>query len=325
MAGLVDRLAGQMGYHHHRNTAYGRTNGIFFNVIMVDTGNAALYGALGSRMVNDGQSAMPVVRAYVKREGGIDLNGINAFLRRKWKGLKVYDAQADETAVWMHINNAWMLKAENVETLLRELSAYLAENGYYSGCSFCTATEGLGYTEQNGRVMEACDECHQRLSGIVEEFKAERDTTGSYAKGALGAAVGGLIGIIPWVLIGMLGYVAAISGLIMAWLSYKGYQLAHGRRGKGMVWVLIVVLFVFTYVGVMVSSLVSYAVQMGYELTGEAFLLMLTLPFSPDGAVFWGQIALGWLFAGLGSFGLIRRANREGTGKDIAVKRIDGK
>ncbi len=329
MAGFVIRLAERMGYHYHKNTAYGRTNGIFFNVIMVDTGNAALYGAVGSRMVNDGQSTMPTVRAYVKHENGIDLNAINAFLlQKKWKGLKVYNAQADETAVWMHINNAWTLKAENVETLLNEFSAWLVQNGYYSGCSFCPATEELGYTEQGGRVMEACDECHQRLAGIVEEFKAERDTAGSYVKGALGAAVGGLIGIIPWVLIGMLGYVAALSGLIMSWLSYKGYQLAHGKRGKGMVWVLVVVLIVFTYIGVMAStyvSIVNQAKDAGYELVDNAFWIVLTLPFTPneDVGVIWGQLAMGWIFAGLGSFGLIRRANREGSGKDIAVNRID--
>lgn len=265
------------------------------------------------------------MRAYVKREGGIDLYCINAFLRKKWKGLKVYDAQADEASVWMHINNVWTIKAENVAALLNEFSAYLAANGYYSGCSLCPATEGLGYTEQDGRVMEVCDACHQRLQGIVEDFKAERQTTGSYAKGALGAVLGGVIGIIPWVLIGLLGYVAAISGLIMAWLSYKGYQLAGGKRGRGMVWIIIVVLIIFTYIGVM-GSLYASAINEGYDMRGT-LLLVLIAPFLPqyfETGVLWGQLALGWLFAGLGSFGLIRRANREATGKDLAVKRLGG-
>ena len=233
MAGFVDRLAERMGYQRYKNTVYGRTNGIFFNVMPMDTAGMALYGAVGARMTN-GQPNMPTVRAYVKREGGVDLAGINTFLKKKWKGLKVFAAQVDEVFIWMNINNAWMLKAENVETLLREFSAYLAENGYRSGCSLCPAEENLGYTEQDGRVMEVCEACHERLQGIVEEFKAQRETTGSYAKGAVGAVLGGIVGIIPWVLIGLLGYVAALSGLLMAWLSYKGYQLLGGK--KAAVW-----------------------------------------------------------------------------------------
>ena len=323
MAGIADRLVQKMGYQRHKNTVFGRTNGIFFNVVLVDTTSVALYGAAGARMAQGGQPAMPVVRAYVKREGGIDLGGINAFLKKKWTGLKVYDAQADEVAVWMHINNAWTLKAENVEALLQEFSAYLVQSGYQSGCSFCSTTENLGYTEQDGRVMEVCDVCHEKLQGAVEEIKAQRETTGSYGKGAIGAVLGGIIGIIPWVLIGLLGYIAAISGLLMAWLSYKGYLLLGGKKGRGMVWILVIVLIVFTYVGVMTSEIVAYAVQGGYDLTSEAFIFMLTAPFSPEGGGFWGQIALGWLFAGLGSFGLIRKANKEASGKDLAVKRIN--
>ncbi len=324
MAGFIDRLAQKMGYQRHKNTAFGRTNGIFFNVIPVDAANVALYGAVGARMAQ-GAPATPVVRAYVKREGGIDLNGINAFLRsRKWKGLKVYDAQADQASVWMNINNAWMVKAEDVEALLQEFSAFLTQSGYTSGCGFCTATEGLGYTEQDGRIMEVCDACHERLQGAVEEIKAQRETTGSYGKGLIGAVLGGIVGIVPWVLIGMLGYVAAISGLIMAWLSYKGYQLLGGKKGRGMVWILIIVLIVFTYVGVMASLFATVASQ-GYEMVDNALLIILALPFTPgeDMGLVWGQLALGWLFAGLGSFGLLRRAGKEAAGKDLAVKRID--
>jgi|AGTN01.2.fsa_nt_gi hypothetical protein len=322
MAGFVDKLAQDLGYQRYRNTAYGRTNGIFFNVVPMDTGSVALYGAVGAQAA--GQSNMPTVRAFVKREGGIDMIGVNAFLKRKWKGFKIYNIQADGVSVWMNINNAWTLKAENVEALLLELSAYLAQNGYTSGCSLCTATEGLGYTEQDGRVMEVCEACHARLQNAVEDIRAERETTGSYAKGALGAVLGGIIGIIPWVVIGLIGYVAAISGLIMAWLSYKGYQMAGGRKGRGMVWILVVVLVVFTYVGVIASLYANIAAD-GFEMVDNAFLIVLTLPFIPgeDVGAVWGQLALGWLFAGLGSFSLIRKANREGAGKDLAVQRIN--
>jgi hypothetical protein len=323
MAGWMDGLTVKLGFQRHKNTIYGRTNGIFFNVTPMDYGSVAIGGVMGAQMT--GQSNMPTIRAYIKRESGIDMMDINAFLKRKWKGLKIHNIQADQTSVWMNVNSTWNLKAESVEALVQEFSAYLAACGYTSGCVLCPVTDGLGYTEQEGRVLEVCDVCHERLQGALGEIKAQRETTGSYAKGALGAVLGGVVGVIPWVVIGMLGFVAAISGLIMAWLSYKGYRLLGGKLGRSMVWILIVVLIVFTYVGVMASLYVSIAAE-GYDLVDNAFWLILTLPFVPggDAGVIWGQIALGWLFAALGSFGLIRKAGREASGKDLSVKRISG-
>jgi len=63
-----------MGYHRIKNTAYGRRKGIFFNVIMVDTGNAALYGTVGSCMMNDGQPKMPWFGLFVELGSGFDPN-----------------------------------------------------------------------------------------------------------------------------------------------------------------------------------------------------------------------------------------------------------
>lgn len=308
MAGQAERLIEQAAYMKHGNTLYGRTNGIFFNVQYANLSIAA------------------TVRAYVKRNEGIDLYSINVFLKENKKKYHLVDAQTDGRSVWTVLNSSTVLKAETVTEFLNEFSSFLAANGYSSSCSFCASTENLGYTEQDGQVMEACEACHEKLQGAVEEIKAQRDTTGSYAKGAIGAVLGGIVGVVPWVLIGMLGYIAALSGLIMAWLSYTGYRLLGGKKGRGMVWVLVIVLIVFTYVGVMANLMVSDSNLQGFEVTGNAFLIYLMAPFLPEyfytGAI-WGQLALGWLFAALGSFGLIRRANKEAKGKDLEVKRID--
>ena len=307
MAGQAERFTQQTAYMKHDNTLYGRTNGIFFNV---------QYASL---------SIAATVRAFIKRDSGIDLFGINGFLKENKKKYHAADAQTDGRSVWVTLNSSTVLKAETTMEFLNEFSSYLVGNGYSSSCNLCTNTENLGYTEQDGQVMEVCEACHEKLQGAVEEIKAQRETTGSYAKGAVGAVLGGIVGIVPWVLIGMLGYVAAFSGLIMAWLSYKGYQLLGGKKGRGMVWVLVIVLIVFTYVGVMASQMVTDANLGGFELTGNAILIYLMAPFLPEyfyTEVIWGQLALGWLFAGLGSFGLIRKANKEASGKDLEVKRV---
>lgn len=304
--GQAERFTQQTAYMRHGNTLYGRTNGIFFNV---------QYASL---------SIAATVRAYVKRDSGIDLFGINGFLKENKKKYHAADAQTDGRSVWMTLNSSTVLKAETATEFLTEFSSYLVSNGYSSSCNLCMNIENLGYTEQDGQVMEVCEACHEKLQGAVEEIRTQRETTGSYAKGAVGAVLGGIVGIVPWVLIGMLGYVAAISGLIMAWLSYKGYQLLGGKRSRGMIWVLVIVLIVFTYVGVIGSIFVQIVNANGYALTLESFIGFVSISFTQNEftGMIWGQLALGWLFAGLGSFSLLRRARHEGRGKDIEVKRV---
>ncbi len=326
MAGMIEDIARRMGYRRHRNTAYGRTNGIFLNVSASEDGGFALLGGSGAKRARSSRSYMPVVRAFVRREGGVDLEGINAFLSREWQGLKVYPAQADETSVWLYINSLWAVKAEHVEPLLRGFSEYLAQNGCRSeGCCLCGAKAGLGFTARDGYVMEACGACHARLEKKAAGA-AERGAAGSDARGAAGAVLGGIMGLVPWALLGALGYIAVLSGFIMAWLSHKGYTLAGGRRGRGMVWTLAAVLFVLTYVGMALVLCVNLMAE-GYAFSGSLLGVALAMPFTwAEGAGYiWAQLALGWLFAALGLWWVLRRASREDSGKDIGVTRVGEK
>lgn len=64
----------------------------------------------------------------------------------------------------------------------------------------------------------------------------------------------------------MLGYIAVVSGLVMAFLSHKGYMLLKGKVGNGMVWILIAVMIVFTYAGVLFSLGASIIKEYGLQL-----------------------------------------------------------
>ena len=50
--------------------------------------------------------------------------------------------------------------------------------------------------------------------------------------GIVGAFLGSLIGVACAVLIGQLGYVASVSGLVMAVCALKGYELLGGSLTK---------------------------------------------------------------------------------------------
>ena len=301
-------------FRKHEGIAYGRINNIFFNVKF-----NKLY-------------ANAFIDVFIQRQNGINLSEINLFLKENKKKYNAKNATLGEGHISIMLNSEIKrIKAEHVMMFVQELSTFLIEKGYKSACKFCSSNADIGYSFQDGKVNEVCDTCHQKLNTVIDDIKSQRHTSGSYGRGIIGAVLGGILGIIPWVILGFLGFIAAISGWIMAYLSYKGYLLLKGKVGKGMIVILVIVLIIFTYVGVLTSQgFIEYQAlkNMGYEVPPFWFFsIMMISPFLPlefDVVGLWGQIGLGLLFTGLGSFTILKKAKKHASDKDIAVTRLGG-
>lgn len=312
MASRTQQLVQLTGFGLYGETAYGRMNGIFFNASI------------------NNQNGNCTIRAYVRRVNGVDTAGAEMFLAENRKKYKNAKASYDGKSLNVVIANYLKLNVQTVAEFLSDFSQFLKNAGYSSACAFCEKTEGLGYTAQEDRVMETCPECHEKLAGIFSEMKQERAQTGSYLRGVAGAVLGGVIGIIPWVVLGMINFIAAISGAIMAYLSYKLYILFKGKRDKGMLYIIVVVLIVFTYLAVIVNQTITdYNLMSSFErgiiTPFELFTYEIFGPFDPvnfDIGVYWLQLGLGWLFAGIGSYTYLKNIRKESTGKDLEVKRL---
>ena len=310
--GHLDSFADITDFKTHDKIAFGRKHNIYFNV----------------RFLNFGAQAQ--VFAFIKNNTGVNLNEINLFLKENRRRYKVSSAQSDGRTVSLVINSSTRVRPEAAARFIDDFAHFLIEKGYRSTCAFCEQTESLGHTAQNDLILESCESCHEKFSGLVDDMRQERETTGSYAKGTLGAVLGGIIGIIPWIIFHLLGFVAALSGLIMAYLCYYGYKLLKGKRGKGMLVIIVVVLIVFTYLAVLVNTGISVYQELampGYDIDfGALVSLILASPFSPeffDTGQIWAAIGMGWLFAGIGSFFFLRKIQKESSGKDLNIKRIN--
>ena len=169
-------------------------------------------------------------------------------------------------------------------------------------------------------VHEACAEKIGRdIDADNEQEKQER--TGSYLSGAVGAFLGAAVGSIVWAGVLLLGYVASIVGLLIGWLSEKGYSLLKGKIGKGkMVILILAVIF-----GVLLGTLAADAFTLvgminGGELPGATIadiplIILVTFMESPEyltGTL--SNVGLGLLFAALGVFGIMRKAGKEAAG-----------
>lgn len=166
-------------------------------------------------------------------------------------------------------------------------------------------------------MHESCAEKVQRNIGEEEQARRQADT-GSYLKGLLGAVLGALLGAIVWAIVLNFGYVASIVGLLIGWLAEKGYNLLHGKQGKGKVAILIVAVILGVLFGTFAADAITLAGMINSgDLVGVAYgdipaLIMIVLAEDSDyaGAVA-SNILMGLLFAGLGVFSLLRKAGKE--------------
>ena len=164
--------------------------------------------------------------------------------------------------------------------------------------------------------------CREIVAG--DESRRE-EAAGSYATGFLGALLGAVVGAVLWAVVLYFGYVASLVGLVIGWLAEKGYNLLKGKQGKGKIAILIIAIII----GVLLGNFGAIAIGLVQEINagyvdglsyGDIPLLIL-LVLVEDAEILsavLSNIGMGLLFAGLGVWGLLRRANAEVSDTKIA-------
>ncbi len=124
----------------------------------------------------------------------------------------------------------------------------------------------------------------------------------NFVTGIVGAFLGSLIGVVFIVLIGQMGYIASISGVIMAVCALKGYELLGGRLSAKGIAAACVLIVVMTYMGNKLDWAVSAAsaFEIGYL---DAFRSIEY--FLDEGVIdpvdYWFNLILLYLFTLLGA------------------------
>ena len=132
------------------------------------------------------------------------------------------------------------------------------------------------------------------------------------AKGILGALIGGLIGGASIILFGQLGMISALSGLVLAFCTLKGYERLGGELSKKGVLLCIAIMLVMPYL----ADRVSWALVIVRELHflfGDAFrdVHKFVAEFSLE-ADYWKDLLLLYGFVALGAFGLVQQVFKKG-------------
>lgn len=159
--------------------------------------------------------------------------------------------------------------AENFKDTLQTLIAFLKNSGYVNCCQ---ASGKIGETTVcyiNQAYLLLCDEVYSQNAQTInmnQEFKAQKKE--NVLAGAAGALIGALIGGASIVLISQLGYVAAISGVLMGILTVKGYELMGGKlSSKGIIISVVMMLIVPC-----LADMVDWAIIIAREFEVDFFL-----------------------------------------------------
>ena len=125
--------------------------------------------------------------------------------------------------------------------------------------------------------------------------------------GIAGALIGGIIGGAAIVLVGQLGLISAISGVILAFCTLKGYELLGKKLSKRGMLVCILIMLAVPYL----ADRVSWALEIVREfewMFGDAFLYVHDVigEFGAE-ADYWKELLFVYAFTALGAYTIIKQ------------------
>ncbi len=127
----------------------------------------------------------------------------------------------------------------------------------------------------------------------------------SLGRGALGALVGSLPGLIVWVILGYFGWTVGYVGLLIAFGVVFGYQKFGGEMSKAGAAICIVVMLVTIYLGVHLSwSVYLYNMRPALGLGTCIFRLFV---YIIDATEFIKSLLIGYVIGVLGASGILKQ------------------
>ena len=148
-----------------------------------------------------------------------------------------------------------------------------------------------------------CDSCYQQLGHNQEQIQQESaGKPENVLAGVVGALLGCLLGVGCIVLLGQLGYVAALSGIVLAVCTLKGYELLGGRLSTKGIVIACVLMLAMTYVGYRLDWAITVAKYFEASLTDSYRAIPYLIDEEIlDGGVYTGELIKLYAFTLIGA------------------------
>lgn len=206
-----------------------------------------------------------------------------------------------------------------------EIIAYLRREMYTSGCEICGEPNVENYMI-NKDSHYLCSNCSNEVVQAFEENKQnKRSQKSKFVPGLIGAILGSLIGVICWAVVFKLGYIAAISGIVMVICSAKGYELLGGNVDiKGIISVCIISIIMLYFANKLSWTWEAYDafIEQGDSVSFFDIYknIMDLIKYSDLTSEFMMDLGLGYLFAVFGAASTVVSYIRAAKGNYKLVK-----
>lgn len=198
---------------------------------------------------------------------------------------------------------------DQLEQVTGEVVSLLRTGGYQSCCQNCGQTADTDACIMAGVPSLLCDSCYQQLGHNQEQIQQESaGKPENVLAGVVGALLGCLLGVGCIVLLGQLGYVAALSGIVLAVCTLKGYELLGGRLSTKGIVIACVLMLAMTYVGYRLDWAITVAKYFEASLTDSYRAIPYLIDEEIlDGGVYTGELIKLYAFTLIGAIPTIIR------------------
>lgn len=221
MADAFSKKISELGFNYHPSgqISQGDYNG--YNVLIKNFKSTKRY------LIN-----FPIKSTILNHENEISNHLTSLFddLKSKHKTIILSQFTPYKISIVVDYNGRLKFNGDELVKILNAVSAYLRNNSFVSCCDAC-GEQALGsINEINDFPHYFCLSCASEAKDYMDELKTNyEESPNNYLKGALGALLFSLIGVATFVIVAMMGKIAAISVAIMFIAITKGYEKFGGK------------------------------------------------------------------------------------------------
>ncbi|MCC8182693.1 MAG: hypothetical protein LIO45_06965 [Clostridiales bacterium] len=192
-------------------------------------------------------------------------------------------------------------RLDESKAALDAIVGILRQSGCQDCCQDCGNVTETAACIVKGIPVHLCHDCYSRQAEAVGQAAlAEQRKPENLAGSAVGALLGSLIGVLAIVVLEQLGYVAVISGIIMAVCTLKGCEMMGGKMTRNSVIISVIIMVVMVLVGDWIdwALVVSSAWELDF-VTSFRLVPVLLVEDALEG--YWSNLLWLYLFTAVGA------------------------
>ncbi len=247
--------------------------------LRMDEEGGALYGRRGAYDMivyaeNSNYPNMLTVMVSAQRQTGPLMKDVCKQFKRENKPVSSLTQNGSIIAMKLkNYSNINTLK-ENLDHAMNALVNLLHAEGFKNCCQIC-GKENPSTCYVSGSYMHLCSDCFSKVQhGTSMDYSQKQSKSENVIGGIVGALLGSLLGVLSIIVFSQMGYVAVLSGVILAICTLKGYELMGGKLSKKGIVISIILMIVMTYVG----DRIDWAIVIARELEVDSLTAFQVFP-----------------------------------------------